>query len=409
MVKEQKISFLIESCANALKEAGYSDSNIARHRKFWKRVSGYMEEHSIINYSADVGDQFLDEMEECHISFRRAFRRSVFLLTDYLSCGMIRAKIVQYVTHELPGEIGEVAKGFISSLATKRLKQSTLKDYQRTLSYLIIHLSAKSIHRASEIGQNEILSFISSAQKGKRGRLIVMRSFCRYLHERKIVTHDIGYAIEKDNYPVHEKLPSVYGAEEIKQIEDAVDRTSAVGKRDYAMLLLTTRLGLRASDVAGLQFVNLDWEGNVIRLSQFKTKLDIELPLLTEVGEAIIDYLKYGRPSFLSQQVFLSACAPYRPVNRMMINGAIGRVITSSNVCIRNRRFGPHAMRHSLASRLLYNGTPLPVISETLGHAGTQTTMEYLRIDFKSLMGCTLDVPAIPEGFYQQKGGIFYE
>lgn len=358
---------------------------------------------------ADVGEQFLDAIPEWHISYCRALRRSVLLLTDYLSYGKIRSKIVQYVTHELSGEIGEVAKDFIISLAAKRYVNSTLKEYQRILSYLIIYLSGNSIYRPYEIGEKEVLSFISSIQYCKRGTLIIMRSFCRYLYEQKIIGHDIGYIIGKDNYPVREKLPSVYDAKEIKQIEDAVNRSSAVGKRDYAMLLLTTRLGLRASDVAGLQFENLDWEHNIIRLSQFKTKRDIELPLLTEVGEAIVDYLRYGRPSFTSQQVFLSACAPYRPVNRMMINGAIGRVITSSNVCVGNRRFGPHAMRHSLASRLLYNGTPLPVISETLGHADTQTTMEYLRIDFKGLMGCTLDVPAIAEGFYQQKGGVFYE
>lgn len=409
MVREQKISSLIESCAKALREEGYSESNIKRNRKFWKKVSDYMEEHSITSYNADVGEQFLEAMEEYHISFRRNFRRSVYLLTDYLACGKIRSRIVQRVVHELPGEIGEAAKRFIATLVTKRYKQTTLDDYQRVLSYFIIHLSGASIHQPSEIGKNEVLSFISSDQNRRRGPLIVMRSFCRYLYEQKIVKYDIGCVIAKDNYPVREKLPSVYDANEIKQIENAVNRYTAVGKRDYAILLLTTRLGLRSSDVAGLQFENLDWNNNVIRLIQFKTKLDIELPLLTEVGEAIIDYLKYGRPSFPSQQVFLSASAPFRPINRMIINSAISRIITSSGVCVQNRKFGPHAMRHTLASRLLYNGTPLTIISETLGHAGTQTTMEYLRIDFKSLMKCTLDVPAVSEKFYQQKGGVFYE
>ncbi|MDR0726296.1 MAG: tyrosine-type recombinase/integrase [Prevotellaceae bacterium] len=267
----------------------------------------------------------------------------------------------------------------------------------------------KNVVHSSAIEEGDILSFIASTQNCKKGVLNTMRLFCRYLYEQKILNKDICYVIGKDNYPVREKLPSVYDAEEIKQIETTVDRSSSVGKRDYAILLLATRLGLRSSDIAGLQFSNLDWDNNIIRLSQYKTNREIELPLLADIGEAIIDYLKYGRPVSQTQYVFMSSCAPYRPINRMIINSAIVRIIRFSKICIRNRRFGPHAMRHTLASQLLRNGTALPVISETLGHANTQMTMEYLRIDFNGLMSCTLDVPPVSDKFYIQKGGMFYE
>jgi integrase len=175
------------------------------------------------------------------------------------------------------------------------------------------------------------------------------------------------------------------------------------------MLLLASRLGFRSSDIAGLQFANLDWDNNTIRLTQYKTKREVELPLLADVGDAIINYLKYGRPVSHSQNVFLSACAPYRPINRLIINGAISRIIKSSKVDIQNRKFGPHAMRHTLASQLLSNGISLPVISETLGHTNTQTTMNYLRIDINNLQRCALAVPMVSRGFYDQKGGVFYE
>ncbi|MDP3915425.1 MAG: tyrosine-type recombinase/integrase [Bacteroidota bacterium] len=190
------------------------------------------------------------------------------------------------------------------------------------------------------------------------------------------------YVIGRNNFPKREKLPSVYDADEIKRIEDAVGQSSAVGKRDYAMLLLATRLGLRSSDIAGLKFENLDWNRNIICLTQSKTKKVIELPLLTDVGEAVINYLKYG---------------------------AVSRTIIASGVDITGRKFDSHAMRHKLASQLLRNGTSLPVISETLGHSDTQATMNYLRIDINNLMRCSLDVPLVSASFYQQKGGLFYE
>jgi site-specific recombinase XerD len=135
------------------------------------------------------------------------------------------------------------------------------------------------------------------------------------------------------------------------------------------------------------------------------------LPLLNDVGEAIINYLKYGRPvsASCSSKIFLSARSPYMELTGFCINGIISRMIKTSGVKYNNRKAGPHAMRHSLASRLLGNGVSLPVISEVLGHEKTQTTMDYLRIDLVSLMNCTLDVPDIKQEFYSQKGGVFYE
>jgi integrase len=220
---------------------------------------------------------------------------------------------------------------------------------------------------------------------------------------------NVEYVIGRNNYPVREKLPSVYEAEEIKQIEESVDRSNHSGKRNYAMLLLATRLGLRASDIVGLRFNNLDWEKNIIHFSQYKTDRTIELPLLTDVGEAMITYIKYGRPVSDSQQIFLSVISPYRPVTQLTVTCAVERIIRASKVNINNRHFGAHAMRHTLASRLLRNGIALPVISETLGHANTQTTMEYLRIDYSRIMNCTLEVTMVSDTFYNQKGGVFYE
>ena len=98
----------------------------------------------------------------------------------------------------------------------------------------------------------------------------------------------MSYILGKGYHNSQEKLPSVYTPSEIGIIEKSVDQSSVLGKRNYAMLILATRLGLRASDIAGLQFADLDWDKNLIQLTQYKTKRDIELPLLPDIGEAII-------------------------------------------------------------------------------------------------------------------------
>ena len=115
-------------------------------------------------------------------------------------------------------------------------------------------------------------------------------------------------------------------------IEESIDRSGSIGKRDYAMFLLATRLGLRASDIANLRFIDIDWENDEITITQYKTKKKITLPLLADIGNAIIDYLKYGRPKFTSQQVFISSRAPYKPATSSIVCGAIRGIIEDSNI-----------------------------------------------------------------------------
>jgi site-specific recombinase XerD len=410
MKTEQEIKSLIRECVAYLREGGYSEPRIGDYHRLWRNgIEKYMNKNSLVSFNATIGEDFLGSIPRRSDSYMRTIRRSVYVLTDFLSYDKVRKRIIQHVYHELLGKIGEVAFEFIESQAKLRRSKLTLEKHQRILSYFISHLALKSIVHVSEIKEEDVLSFIASSQNCKDHWLNTTRMFCRFLYEQKHIDMDVEYVIGRNNYPKREKLPSIYDADEIKRIEDVVNQASAVGKRDYAMLLLATRLGLRSSDIAGLRFENLDWEQNIICLTQYKTKKVIELPLLTDVGQAIINYLKYGRPVSDLQQVFLTACAPYRPVNRYVINGAVSKTIKESGVEITGRKFGPHAMRHSLASQLLHNGTSLPVISETLGHSDTQATMNYLRIDINNLMQCSLEIPLVSTDFYEQKGGVYYE
>lgn len=410
MVK-QHINSLSRACVAWLRENGYSEARIRDYFRLWDTgIEKYMREHSITIYTTQVGEDFIRlPLPFDSATYKRAVRRSVAVLSDFLVHGNVSRRIVHRVNYQLPGEIGEAAEAFIASQAELRRSMLTLNEHRRVLSYFIEHLLLKSVHQVSKINEQLVLAFIASAQNCKDKFLNTMRLFCRYLYAYKLVDSNIEYVIGRNALTKREKLPSIYTPTEIKQIEASIDRSCPVGKRDYAMLLLSTRLGLRSSDIAGLQFTHLDWDKNVIQLTQYKTKREIELPLLADVGDAIITYLQYARPASHTPNIFLSACAPYRPVNRLIINGAISRIIKASKVNIGNRKFGPHAMRHTLATRLLGNGTPLPVISETLGHTATQTTMKYLRVDLTGIQRCALEVPIVSQSFYEQKGGVFYE
>ena len=175
------------------------------------------------------------------------------------------------------------------------------------------------------------------------------------------------------------------------------------------MLLLASRLGLRASDIVNLAFSDIDWEDKSIRLSQQKTGRLIELPLLSDVGEAIIDYVIHGRPQTAIKKIFVTATNPVRTMKACNMCMIVTRMFAEAGIEVKGRHHGGHAMRHSLATVLLGNNTGLSVISSVLGHADTETSMVYLGVDVKMLIECSMEVSLVDKDFYEQKGGLFYE
>jgi integrase len=172
--------------------------------------------------------------------------------------------------------------------------------------------------------------------------------------------------------------------------------------------MLAVRLGLRASDISGLEFKHLLWSQNTISFQQRKTKETIRLPLTADVGEALIDYIKYARPISKDTSVFLEKNYPHHPIHSKRVSKTANRIILGSGVKVGDRKHGSHALRHTMASMLLEKQVSLPVISSILGHSSIQTSMCYLRIDIEALRQCAIEVPEIAETFYTQKGGSFY-
>lgn len=363
-------------------------------------------------YSKNVGEFFI---QTCHCDGvvrpqEREKIRSIQVLDDMLATGKIRKRCFTYVQHPLYGDIGQQMELLITHLKNLRRSRTTISDYYLYLNGFLNYLTDKGVKEPNDITEYYILKFLgSSVVTSKINIVSALRVLFRFWHEEHILSTDFASTLNSYKWVKKEKTPSFYTASEVQRIESSVVRSSGIGKRNYAMLLLATRLGLRASDIAGLQFSDLDWDKSLIRLEMQKTGKIIELPLLADVGNAIIDYLQLGRPLSLLQNIFLSGCAPYIAATNHCVCAAIRDIIDKSGISTEGKHHGSHSMRHSLASAMLQNGTTLPVISEVLGHQSTQTTMTYLKIDISSLLQCALPVNPIPENFYKQKGGVFYE
>lgn len=406
------IEELTDQCVQYFELHHFSVDRVKMYKFLWlKKLKPYMVKHSIPYYDASVGEKFLRSIVTGNIISRYEddIIRSVVFLNEFQEKGSISKYHYKPLKRELSGPVGLAMEKFLLHLGSLRRTKKTISEYRLSLYRLATYLESQQIRSIKEITEIQIVTFLSTSTNNKIFVIASVRFFLRYLYEEHLSATDLSLSLQHFRYSRAEKLPSVYSENEVLQIEASIQRTDATGKRDYAMILLATRLGLRASDIAYLSFGNLDWEQSTITLSQFKTGKEIKLPLLAAVGEALIDYLKYGRKHSESDKIFLFTRTPFSPMTNSSVSSAFGRIIEASKVDVNGRRHGAHAMRHSLACRFLANKEPMPVISEALGHRSTETTMSYLRIDTESLSQCVLNVPPVPNNFYEQKGGLFYE
>jgi len=409
---------LISSASKYLEDIGRSKATVTMYNWIWKRIKVYMGNKQIETYtpktitdylSFTYGDQPVSQLTHHQ---KHCFRCAICLV-QFAETGKMVEIIQRREVIALDGEIGEQVKQYISYKQSLRLNQKTLRGYSWYLYQFWKYLNGCRIFSTGLLSPLMIMKYVSNllpeAAGAKHLALSIIRNFLRYLYDEGKTLKDLSLVVPKDNYKKQPHLPSTYTKDEVHTILLSIDRSLPTGKRDYAMLMLAVRLGMRASDISSLEFGHLLWSQNTIAFHQFKTKELMELPLPADVGESIIDYIKYVRPSSSDRHVFLEKVYPHNPISSKTVSKTASRTIVESGVKVGERKHGSHALRHTMASLLLEQKTPLPIISELLGHTSVQTSMCYLRIDTESLRQCAIDIPPIPDEFYTQKGGAFYE
>jgi site-specific recombinase XerD len=389
----------------------YKETCIKRYNHTWEHVQSFMDEKGFGLYSRPVGASFLckwhKELSYEDMTHRQKERvRHVEVLSGYLETGVIPRGHYRYRPILFTGELGHSFNCFIESeLKTK--KASSITRYKERIEHLYLHLQ-KEGKTVMELDIPCMLRFLHQLNRDKspadrNSTVMTIRLFMRYLCSCGLLINnrpEQWMSLLKLRQVYQPKIPSVYTQEEVEALINAVDRGNPQGKRDYAVILLTARYGLRISDIIGMRHCNLDWEQNRIIVFQQKTGKKVVFPLSEEVGTAIIDYLKYGRPKVELPCIFITARAPYRELSSSGMIAGIKDYFRIAGINFTNRKHGPHSLRHSLASNLLKSNETLPVISGILGHSSTETTMEYLRIDINLLRQCTLEIPFVPSSFY---------
>lgn len=218
-----------------------------------------------------------------------------------------------------------------------------------------------------------------------------LRSLLRFLAARDLVSVGLEESIDTPRVYRDERLPRSLPWDTVLAFLRAIDRSTPMGRRDFAMFLLVVTYGLRTCEVASLRLDDIAWREGRLQVARSKVRARLILPLTQEVGGAILAYLQDGRPSLAHREIFLRARAPAGTLKPTAVTEAFQGWVRRSGLSIPFH--GPHCLRHSLAIRLLRQGSSLKTIGDLLGHRSAESTCVYLRLHVEDLRDVALDLP----------------
>jgi len=407
MLENQDIHAAILSIMEAMRRQGTSPGRLKNFKNSYNVFERYLSDNGITKIDENIcleyvyvktGQRF--EHFECVISNARVdYRmRPLLLLLRYLQDGHfsydVRKTKPPFVC---PACFKSEYEAFCEELVYRGYSQATIDTNTQKVQALIAHLISQGVMSSSDIGVRHIENYLKTmedkAVKYVGVFLYVFRKYFSFLYERGYTLYDLAPMLPKVRAPRNASIPYIWSKTDIQKLLDAIDREDPKGKRDYAILLIAIRLGLRIGDIRSLKQSSLDWNRKTINLKMSKTGQPIELPLLKDIGWAIIDYLQNGRPVTNSECLFVRHKAPFNAFgDRNSFNKELHRYILKAGLDIPgDQRHGMHSLRSTLAENMLEVKSPLPIISEALGHQSVNTTSIYLKVDVEGLRKCALD------------------
>ena len=291
--------------------------------------------------------------------------------------------------HRKPFPFTDQVPGFVAHLRDEHgLRPATLICYRQFLRHLegyLIEIKASSLH---ELSPTVLSAFVikQSANWGTSmlgGLCGVLRVFLRYLFREKLISQDLSGTVEGPRKYRLSSIPRSISWTEVERMLAAVDRRTVVGKRDYAILLLLVTYGLRGREVAALTLDDVDWERERLKVPERKAGHSTAYPLAPIVGQAIIDYLKQGRPQQADRRIFYRAMAPCGPMTYCAISGRVSYYLHKAGVPV--PRPGSHTLRHTCVQRLIDAHFPLKTIGDYVGHASPESTAIYAKVSLENL------------------------
>lgn len=383
----------------------YVEDEILKPQGEFKRYSrsmdlliSFAEMSGYENYSPEVGMAFYeseklrDYVGDSTLGYRRACIRhlNVFLFGSTFWQRKPR-NVFKYKTNrvplECPKQFADIFENFMVTINRLGLKEITVEQYRRTCIMMLQDFDSQGIGEWKSLTV-EHLTTAFKRSTNKYHFVTYSRRLFQYLSDGGVVS--ANYALVLPRMAKKRNLPSVYSKEEIDTLLKSVERFMPHGKRDYAMLLMALRLGLRQSDIRELRFENVDFERSQVRLTQYKTGVALQLSIPDEVASALHDYIDNGRENSDSLHIFTNGYG--MSLTRAAVTHIISRHFEQANIDVGSRHHGPHSLRMTFASQLVEERVPYEVVRTLLGHVSTSSTKHYVEFSIEGLRSCSLEI-----------------
>ena len=399
---------LVEQIEEMLAVRGNTPNVISQYHYIFTVMLAFFNSHRQKFYSKDLMERCLKEhygIIDYSILLRQQYYKKMVvrasrMIEDIANGYAFKDRYLSLRSQSLNDDFNIILTTFLTHLQEIGRSEKTIQKYSRDVSRFLDFVDnyAESL---SSITIEHVYSYVQTYSGQKKATvksaLGPVRIFLHFLYTEKYTESDLSLFVEKVKTRTQTKIPSVWEKEEVLKLLAAIDRGNPSGKRDYAIILLVARLGIRIGDVNNLKFENIDWSKNCISFMQKKTHSPICLPLLKDVGWAIIDYVQNGRPKIDSPYIFLTHISPYKNYSDdNHLHSTIKKYLTLTDIQNRPaKKRGMHSLRHTLANQLQENKETLHTISSALGHSSPDSASAYVKTDIEFLRECVLSLSEV--------------
>jgi integrase/recombinase XerD len=380
----------LNALATSMRNDAYSESTVGRYIRLtaafskWLKDNGIGEAEIHVRHAADYL-RYRARRRRPTRDDRSILRKAVTLLARR---GVVRAPS----THETSNPVVRTLGDYERYLKIERgLSRGTIYHYVRFIRLFLVFRKKATLN----VSLSDVLNFVrhQAAQRTSQRATIVtaLRSFLSYARYKDFITKDIAAAVPRIAQWTSSTIPKAISQDHARRTLASCDRNTDIGRRDFAILLLLARLGLRAGEIVALKLNDMDWRASVVKV-RGKGGQHALLPLPYEVAEAIAEYLKSRRRSNGSRALFTRSIAPIRGLgNSVSVSAIVDRALKRADIPTKRR--GAHQFRHALAIQMLRKGASLPEIGQILRHRSIQTTTIYAKADLVALRSLALPWP----------------
>lgn len=386
------ITDLIKGATAILQQLSYSPRDIDYTSSTWKQFKKYCQQKQEQYYSTALNDAFYRDVIAA-FKPKTAQRKTACMkkLEAYVKTGGWE-KGARVQKTPLPAEFNKFLEAQDAMLIKKAYSDNTRDIAYKFCYCFMLFLLDKAVDKLCDINDQHIseylLRFKGHAKSTIRGELSRLRQFLKHLYLLEYTATDLSKQVPSYHLGQSDSMSKIWESSEIDKVLETVDKSSPKGKRDSAIIIIASELGMRSNDIRNLKLSDIDWENCSISFIQNKTGKPNSLPLNEKVGLAVIDYLRI-RPKTDSPYLFVNLIPPYGQM--VKFNTLFQKYVHRAGIEVkREAHHGLHSLRATVATKLLSADVSPDVIYPFLGHSDRETLGHYIRLDIENLRECAL-------------------